>query len=176
MLNKIDWFELRVSARRRYRDSFIYKSWLWVAYRFIPKHRYNILRTGMNPGYSDVGPRVESALAQVLIDYVEKEAYPTTKSIAEVGEAIENEIKMYANLAEEDCPMNFTSNVENLARLKVLYTWCKAAQPALSFTEDVFCKQIDGKWVHDIKAEDEFRKEVDQKMLEIVAIRHFLWT
>lgn len=176
MSNKIDWFELRVSARRRYRDSFIYKSWLWVAYRFIPKHRYNILRTGMKPGYYDVGPRVESALAQVLIDYVEKEAWPTTKSIAEVGEAIENEIKMYANLAKEDNPMDFTSNVENLIKLKVLYTWCKAVQPALSFTEDFFCKQIDGVWVHDTKAEKEFRKEVDKKMLEIVEIRHFLWT
>lgn len=130
----------------------------------------------MKPGYSDVGPRVESALAQVLIDYVEKEAYPTTKTIAEVGEAIENEIKMYANLAEEDVPFNFTSNVENLARLKILYIWCKAAQPALSFTEDLFCKQINGKWVHDFKGEEEFRKEVDKKMLEIVAIRHFLWT
>jgi hypothetical protein len=46
---------------------------MWVYYRFHPKHRYNIVRTGLEPDYYDKDFLMERAIIQLVIDFFEKE-------------------------------------------------------------------------------------------------------
>lgn len=54
----------------------------WVKHRTI--HRYNILETGLVPGYYDYDTRIEKALFKAVVDHFEKEtgwAYPEFKKL-----------------------------------------------------------------------------------------------
>lgn len=43
---------------------------LW---RFHPRHRYNIVKTGLRPGYYDADLRMEAAIVKLFVDYIEIE-------------------------------------------------------------------------------------------------------
>ena len=173
-LKNIEWFEVRYSFHKWYQRSFINQSYLWFAYRFIPKHRYNIVRTGMRPGYADVSVRVESALAQVLIDFVELEAYPQTTTIEEAVAAIHAEMDMLAKV--EIAPhYNSISHISKLVEMRDLYIWAKKWQPVISYSgDDPFYDEVTKKY--DLTGREVFEKEVDEIMIRILNLRNFLWT
>jgi hypothetical protein len=129
----------------------------------------------MSPTYADVSVRVESALAQVLIDFVEREAYPATKSQHDVVDAIHKEMDMLAQ-DEYHCSLtNHDSHIGKLIEMRDLYLWCKKWQPVISYTgDDPFYDEETKKY--DLTGREVFEKEVDQIMIRIVNIRNFLWT
>lgn len=52
---------------------FFENCYMWIAYRCIPRHRYNVIRTGLKPGYYDLDSRLQEAVRQLVIDFVEIE-------------------------------------------------------------------------------------------------------
>ena len=44
-----------------------------LMYRFIPKHQYNIIRTGLKPGYYDIDHVMLHGMMALLVSYVERE-------------------------------------------------------------------------------------------------------
>lgn len=168
----IEWFEVKYSVYRWYRNSFINKAYLWFAYRFIPKHRYNVLRTGMKPTYADINVRVESALSQVLIDFVELEAYPQAKTTEEAVAAIHLEMDNIA--ADKNEHWDSTNHIQQLIEMRELYVWCKFWHGHLTCEEDSFYNEHTKRY--DFEGRKAFDSEVDNVMIRLVKIRNFLWT
>lgn len=66
LLEKI--IDLYYSSRRFFIDLY------WdFNYRFVKKHQYNIVRTGLKPGYWDSDHILLHAAFQVLVDFIEKD-------------------------------------------------------------------------------------------------------
>lgn len=71
----------------------------WVAHRFHPRHRYNILKTSLKPGYYDPCVRIESAIldeTQKFFEYTKDLIYwDSDKEHQEASEAFENATKFW---------------------------------------------------------------------------------
>lgn len=159
----------------RWRRTWVYKSWLWINYRINPRHRYHFLPTGMKPGYFDYDGRINCALAKSVIDFIEIEAYPE-RTMEEILERVEEEIQSQ----KESLEQNFVSEKyvqeyeTNNRELFALYKWCKENFVYLTDEQDKFYNEEYR--TYDMEGKKLFDKEVDDVMVRIVNIRHFMWT
>lgn len=152
---------------------------MWLNYRLNPKHKYHLLDTGMKPGYTDIQPRIESALAKILIDFIEKEAY--LKKDQEAVDLMQKELEEIPEVWGHYGFANKEIEAEVIAKkqkeqqeLIDLYVWCKKWHSQLTGEVDVFYDE--GYRGYNLKQQELFQKEVDDVMIRIVKIRYYLWT
>lgn len=149
----------------------------WVYYRIKPSHRFNIVRTGLPPGYYDQDTRLMHACFAMLIDYIEEEGGPETMQ------------KWSAELRgkpDPNAPEGIQSNqADRQDEAVALYHWWKTEKPADEAKRDIMLTEWDegrGKpgsqerW-DAMQAMDEKIEADEQTMLHrLINIRRSLWT
>lgn len=180
------WFFHRTLQRKwdrfwaRVRDA----KW-WVLHRVAPRHRYNLLRTGLPPGYYDLDERILHAVFNGLVGFVEVENpsvnYDSKLSTPrEIGlERLDWEISLKC---DESC--NFkpgdehygepTSQSLSAAEQKALYLWWKDVRPNRANPYDDCVPERDYKKIHDIEAA--YDAEDEAMLVRLMKIRQSLWT
>lgn len=172
----MDFKELEYKLRRSFKNSKLYKGWLWINYRVNPNHRYHVLSTGRKPGYCDYDVRVNCTMLKVIIDFVEKEAY-VGKDLSEIRKEIDETIKYIKEDARSGAGMNGSWVEEyehNLEEMFELYVWAKDNFKYVSC--EVYRYFCDSTKEYDYEAEKKYSEEVDMMVGRIFKLRSFLWT
>lgn len=157
---------------RRYRDA----KW-WLFHRLIPRHRYHVVHTGLEPSYYDVDTLMLHACMALLCRYVENEhggAERLSEFVAELRAAPDTN-------APETCEEQAARDDEALA----IYRWWKVEKPADEELNERQLTALYG-WPRDpdpFCTEEEFRAletkidDDEQGMLHrLIDIRGSLWT
>ena len=104
---------------------------LWeLKWRFIPKHRYNLVRTGLKPGYYDQDTRILHACLALMGEYIEEEG----------GEQKLREWSTELRAMEEPC----TSQADKQDEALALWHWWKIEKPADEKRRDEMCHELFG--------------------------------
>lgn len=162
--------ELKFDMWRRYKSSFVFKTYLWFMYRVVPKHQYHMIDTGMKPAYYDISIRMEAALVKLVIDFVELEQNP---GAANFVDALDQNIKFWEECNEWSQEYR-DQRIEKEKEFKDLYVWCKKWYSTLTYEEDIFYDEENR--YYDYPGRKEFDKEVDVRMKQIVDFRNHMWT
>jgi hypothetical protein len=134
-------------AKRRIRDAY----W-WVIHRVHPRHHYNIVRTGLPPGYYEIDTRMLYACFWLLKRFVEKER---------PGEFI-----------------NWDSTPEHAAAWKEitsLYDWWTKERPHRE-EKDPYRDGDEDAIRASVEFETKCEEEDDRNLARLIAVRRYLWT
>jgi hypothetical protein len=179
----------------------------WKVYhRFHPRHKYNVVRTELEPGYYDLDMRMLYACFALLVNYVEIEMSWGSKKYRDREKGLENldytinfNSKLPADHNEWD---RMPEHQEHAAReAKELYLWwekyrdnddsewdnCPVSLSEREHAYDVLsekwrkenpelAKEWDN-WSKRARAESERKlQEADEMLARLIKIRHSLWT
>lgn len=121
-------------------------------HRFDPRHRYNIVRTGLKPGYYDSDTRMIHACFQLLVDFVEKEC---------AGESIDWEWNESHSAAWKE--------------IQSLYNWWKNERPTRD-EKDPYVAGNDESVRASIAFDDANEKEDQENLHRLINVRRMMWT
>jgi len=149
------WFRIKIRRIENY---------YWkIKYRFIPKHKYHIVDTGLKPEYYDVDTRMLHVCFSLLCCYVEKQLPSCIskfrfKNKLEYSDFIEG--LDYMILLNEKEGLN--AHVETYKEIKSLYIWWKKD----------YLVNFDMLEYHEI---DSYNEIATENIVRLVKIRGFLW-
>jgi len=107
---------------------------LWISYRFIPSHRYNVVYTDLPPRYYDVDYVMEAAMVKLLRRYVEDECGGPEKMRRVNAELIEDS---RSDNAKQTGTSNFLiKQATTQERLLEIYVWFINDLPLLDMIHD----------------------------------------
>lgn len=144
----------------------------WLLHRFHPGHRYNVIRTGLKPGYYDVDELMLHGCMELLRRYVENErgGLASLKKIA-------------ADNREEG--EDFLAGAEKEEEAAAIYEWWTARRPEdeAALHDHIMARFDAAKYGPDRmpgKRCGEFEQELsdreDEMLARLVKIRRSLWT
>lgn len=149
------WFSVKV----RRIENFIWK----IKHRIIPRHKYHIVDTGLEPEYYDVDTRMLHACFSLLCSYVEEELPSCIskfrfKNKLEYNDFIEGlDYMMALNEAE-----GLSEHVKTYKEIKSLYVWWKKD----------YLVNFDMLKYDEI---DSYNEVATENIVRLVKIRSFLW-
>ena len=121
--------------------------WFFL-HRFHPRYQYNIVRTGLPPGYYDTDKRMETAIIKLFVDFIE----------------IEKPFDQF----DTDNPKYCTpEQIANWAEIKELYHYFRHAD---RWMHD---RELD--W-NDIEGSKKRNAEFTEKLCSVVKLRGYYWT
>ncbi len=171
----------------------------WILHRFVPRHKYNVVYTDLKPGYYDLDTRMLHACFTLLEDYVEIEMSWGSKKYRDAEKGLENldyTINYNSNLPENHTVWDrMPEHQEQSAKeAKELYLWwqeykkndygpscpIKAGLEVLTESWKKENPEEAKAWKIWSDAHSEYsdrrRKEADDNLARLIAIRHSLWT
>ena len=147
----------------------------WFAYRFIPKHRYNILRTGLKPGYYDPSEQILYAVFNSFAEWYETSHHLMARDEEEIREMLTPVFK--GDLIGKDY---YETNKKTFEELKSLYVWWTEIvkrDPMKWIEEQVFHKDKDpvSNFRFDSELEEKLEEECTDKLKLLVSHRKSMW-
>ena len=108
----------------------------WLRHRFVPKHRYNLVRTGLKPGYYDQDTRMLHACFALLGDYIEEEG----------GEQkLRDWSAELRSRPDPNAPEGMdTAHADKQDEAVILWRWWKVEKPADEKRRDEMCHELFG--------------------------------
>lgn len=149
--------------------------------------RFNIVRTGLKPGYYDKDILMVHANFSLLVDYVEIELGGLEEIFSEESKMqkfrrILNRILpifptarnrkaalkfLYKNGNDRDDDGNLTVQAKHYREVEELYYWWTSTYPKLE-------KKYDN--TTSMEVEDEIEEEIDRQLVRLITIRSGMWT
>lgn len=128
----------------------------WFRWRFDPRHQYNVVKTGLKPGYYDIDTLLLHASMSLLCRYVEDERGGRDKLLERISQLREEEGKYYGPSHEPWINLE----IEVLA----IYDWW---QDNKNYMDRVFIN---------LDVEDAFYQTCNEMLKRVIDIRRGLWT
>lgn len=143
--------------------------WYWFAHRFVKKHKYNTIYTGLKPGYYDCDTRILYGVFQPFAEYMEFQL--SEESHVKwyfTDEEIEKELEEIGTVEKESFRNAYEHRNKVWLELLELYEWWKS-----------YSEKEDACWeatvADPIKAEEDLYNEANEKMKRIIELRSYLW-
>lgn len=141
----------------------------WFMHRFVKKHKYNIIYTGLKPGYWDCDTRVLYGVFKPFEEYMEFQLSPDSHvKWFFTDEEIAKELEDVYPEERENHEKWFHEKNAIWAELLRIYFWWKT-YPAL----------VEACWEEGhpdpIAREEELYNETNEKMKRIIELRSYLW-
>jgi len=142
----------------------------WFKHRFIKKHKYNVIYTGLKPGYYDCDIRIVYGVFKPFEEFMEFQLSPHSHiKWYFTDEEIEKELE---HVSDEDKDFHRNGFIHKNAiwkELLTIYSWWRYDYQRLQ--EE--CWKPGKK---DPLAEEEaLEKELNKKMKRIIELRNYLW-
>lgn len=153
----------------------------WFYHRFHPRHRYNIVKTGLPPGYYDTDTVLLHAMFSLLIRHIdiEREGIIGVKSSLKYWK---KEFQDYLELVEKNLPNPYGFGAEfykdyiNFYQsLESLYNWWTLERPAFEKKMEIVLHK-DKEYKEYIDLEKEMIDKDTEMLKLLVEIRQGLWT
>lgn len=137
----------------------------WFFHRFHPKHRYNVVKTGLKPGYYDCDIQMFHACFSLLVGFVERECAHMEWVLSSMGWS-----KLPKPKSQEDRERYGLSYLDGMAKnheeyktLKDLYIWWKYVRPNREEPETY----------QNMESQED---EDTENLKKLVEIRGIMWT
>jgi hypothetical protein len=139
--------------------------WWEIKYRTISEHKYNLVDTGLKPGYYEIETRMLYSCFSLLCSYVEKQMPSRSSKYSKIKILTQ---KDYVNNLEDYVMFNeregFTEHAKHYRDIKELYLWWKQ-----------YLQNLENDPFFDIDNEEESYKEQNEKLTKLISLRGFLW-
>ena len=140
----------------------------WFAHRFIPRHRYNILRTDLKPDYYDPDTQITYAIFKAFSEWYENDQRYLARNEKEIEEMCHDEIGK----------TNYEMNKTAYQTLKDVYLWW--TQTVKKDIEQYEYEKIKDfgdyeDYIEVMKIEAKVYDEVTEKLITIIKHRDRLW-
>jgi hypothetical protein len=159
-MNYLDWYYFKQRVTR--------PLW-WLRHRFVKKHKYNVIYTGLEPGYYDCDTRIFYGVFKPFEEYMEFQL--SDKSHVKwwyTPEEIENELEYVPEKEKEAHRQWFIDRNTIWAELLGIYKWWKDYP-----NKEAACWEVGVK--DPLDKEEALYKEASEKMKRIIELRNYLW-
>ena len=162
------WFEFKLLPFLE--RNYVKAKW-WLIHRYHPAHKYNVVHTKLPDGYHDKDDVMLYACFALLIDFIEKEKPHKHFDIR--GSSFSN----------EDYGWEASGRQEHRAKWRKvfkLYRWWTRTRPKLVAELDAMYEaqghNLHRSWQEINTFEDNLEQLTQNKLIELIGIRGFLWT
>lgn len=144
----------------------------WFNHRFVPKHRYNIIRTGLPPGYYDPDDQLLHGIFNTFCEWYENDHHLMGRNEEEIDE-------MCTPHFEGDTfgKEMYESRKQEYEDLKKAYLWwTKTAKKDFNkLIKDACYKRINDSLIYDYRLEEALEKEATDMLILVIKYRRSLW-
>lgn len=152
-----------------WRTKWPYNLYMWVLYRIHPRHKYNLLKTGLPPGYYDLDTRL---LYSIMNEFKEFYENPNTTTYKTITFDIDSEIE---NM--EEFEKDYFNEVKDIKHeMDTVYAWWLnylKLQKTHTQLWNSRISNIDGRAL--LEKEDQLEDEANEMLIRLMKIRRHLW-
>ncbi len=156
------WFEIKYAI---YNFFYNFPGRWWFSHRFIPKHRYNIIRTGLKPGYYDPDTQMLYGIMKLFCDW-----YDTCHHLIKVED--------FKDIKDEHSLTYLETNRSAFEEYKRIYDWWK-----LEVKGDVDSWIVSKVYEPDAdkgdrwnwKLEESMQEEITNNLVSLMKLRSHFW-
>lgn len=143
----------------------------WFNHRYNPNHQYNVVKTGLKPGYYDTDSRMEHACFYLLEEFLKEEFSPKKNVIESIDEELFWLKKELLGANPESIypsKLYYTQRIEMWNDLKEVYLWWMQNKNKSSYNETYYSASFE--------EEKRFENDKTEMLIKLIKNRGILWT